>query len=308
MLSMSPRLRRSTHFTGLAVLCASALATTAVRAADAPTWTFTVGAANRYRTTQNIIVTMDLGAGGEQTHDIKNVIDLAWTVAEVKPDGSAVLKQKVTRSRLKITNGAVVDFDSASTDEPQGFAAIIAPMLRELARSEFTVTMTPRGEITDVEVPTALVNALTTSPGAQVMGSLATADGLKAMVRAASLELPETLEPGVEWSAVAEAENPVLGKQTITTTYRYAGPKDVKGVAFEAFTPRLEIAFAGGPWQVNVTKQESTGEVLFNRDAGRLESIDLHHTLDMTMTSAGKSLKQSMEQRMTMEWLPPDAE
>jgi hypothetical protein len=279
-------------------------------AADALTWKFAPGLANRYRTSTTMDVTMDLGAGGEQRQTIVNTIDLVWTVDKLQDDGAAVLKQKIERVQMKIAipGGQTVEYDSKSTDEPQSFAAMVAPLFREMTRAEFTVTMSPRGKISNVEVPESLIAAIAASPGAQLLGDLATAEGFKNMISRSSFELPEKLEPGVEWSTTAEIANPILGKQTIVTTYKYTGPKEVDGVQFESFAPTLTIDFAGGPAEAKVTKQESSGEILFNRTEGRLESMKLKHNLALTLTQAGKTIDQTIDQNTEMTWLPKDAE
>lgn len=293
------------------VLASICLAAATARAAEPAVWKFTKDAKNRYRLTQDMAMTMNLGPGGEVATNTTNVMDMSWVVKEVKDDGSAVVQQKIERIRMtmKAPGGAVAEFDTESTDEPQGFAAMIAPLFREMTRSEFTVTMSPRGAISDVEVPEALTRALAASPGAQALGELATAEGLKKMVSGVAFELPETLEPGKEWTTTAEMSNPVLGTQTIKTTYRYDGPKEADGAHLESFTPKLEVSFAGSDAvTVKVTEQTSSGEMLFNRDAGRLQSTQLHHTMAMDFATGGQNVSQSLVQDIKFQWLPEDAE
>jgi hypothetical protein len=279
-------------------------------AAEALSWKFAPGLANRYRTTTTMDVTMDLGPGGQQKQTIVHTIDLSWTVDKLQDDGSAILKQKIDRVQMKIAipGGQTVEYDSKSTDEPQSFAAMVAPLFREMTRAVFTVTMSPRGKVSHVEVPEALIAAIAASPGAQLLGDLATAEGFKTMISRSSFELPETLEPGVEWSTTAEIANPILGKQTIVTTYKYTGPKEVDGIQFESFAPTLTIDFAGGPAQAKVTQQGSEGEILFNRTEGRLESMNLKHNLALALTQADKTINQTIDQNTEMKWLPKDAE
>ena len=103
--------------------------------------------------------------------------------------------------------------------------------------------------------------------------------------------------------------NPVLGKQTIKTTYRYDGPKEVDGANLESFTPKLEVSFSGtDAVTAEVTEQESSGEMLFNRDAGRLESTRLHHTMTMMFRTGGQGVTQSLVQDVKFQRLPEDAE
>ncbi len=281
-----------------------------LRAAEAPRWKFEPGASHRYRMTQTMDMTMDMGAGGKESPKIANVFDYTWTVDSVQDDGSAVITQTIDRVRMTIEGAGqgALDYDSESDAEPQGYAAMVAPLFRAMRGSVFTVTMTPRGKIENVDVPEELVKAIAAAPGAALLGSLATAEGLQDIIGRSSFEMPESLEPGAEWTNDAELQNPLFGKQTIKTTYRYEGPREVEGVQFEVFSPKLEIGFAGAEATADIMLQESSGEVLFNVDAGRLESTRLEHKMEMTIAAAGNTIKQSIDQSTNLEWIPPDAE
>lgn len=183
---------------------------------------------------------------------------------------------------------------------------MLVPLFKALTAAPFQVTMTPRGEITQVELPEAVAEALKNQPGAPQMGELATADGFKKLVGQASFVLPEKLEPGMEWTARTESQLPAVGTQTAVTTYRYEGPKEVDGVPLEAFSARLSLSFAGGELPVTVTNQESVGEILFNRQEGRLESSTMDMLTDLKITAAGQEVR--IEQNVDMHWLPEDAE
>jgi hypothetical protein len=278
------------------------------RAADPVTWKFKVGEGNHYRMTQKMTIDIQMDEGASETQDITNVIDMSWIADEVNDDGSARLTQTIDRMQMTIEPKGrdKVEFDSKATDEPQGFAAMVAPLFRELSRAMFKLTMSPRGKVSDVEVPESLVAALAASPGAAVMGDLATAKGLEDTMSRMSFEMPETLETGTTWTSTTETNNPALGKQTITITYKYVGPREKDGAKLEVFEPRLEIAFAGGVAIATIEEQKSSGEVLFNRSAGRLESTRLDHTMKLKLVVAGQTLNQTLTQSTDMQWMPPE--
>jgi hypothetical protein len=280
------------------------------QAVEAPTWRFEKGLKSRFRMTQSMQMTMTMPGGAQSSSTVTNVIDMSWVVDEVKDDGSAVITQKMDRMRMTVAapDAEEVQFDSQSQEEPQGFAAMIAPMIRELTKASFVVTMTPLGEIKDVEIPEEAVKAIAAAPGAQLMGDMATADGLKNMIMRSAFAMPEELEPGNEWANTVEMAVPMLGKQIIKTTYRYVGPQEREGVHFEAVEPKLELSYEGGSVTVNVTNQESSGEVLFNRDAGRLESTRLVHKMSLSIAAAGSTMDQSLEQNVEMRWVPEGEE
>jgi hypothetical protein len=306
------RLRLSASFVSACVLAVFgvALFVAPTRAAEPVVWKFKVGEGNQYRMTQKMTIDIQMGDGASETQDITNVIDMSWIAEAVNDDGSARLTQTIDRMQMTIAPKGrdKVEFDSETTDEPQGFAAMVAPLFRELSRAKFKLTMSPRGKVSDVEVPESLVAALAASPGAAAMGDLATAKGLEDTMSRMSLEMPETLETGTTWRSTTETNNPALGKQTITISYKYVGPREKDGVTFEVFEPTLEIAFAGGAATATIEEQKSSGEVLFNRTAGRLESTKLDHTMKLTLVVGGQTLNQTLTQSTDMQWMPPEAE
>ncbi len=292
------------HVLACTLLLLTAAASTA-RAADAVVWKFTPGLTNRFQMSQDTKVAKT-GAGGDMSVDSVLTIDMSWTVKEVKPDGSAVLEQRVDRMRMSIStaDGMKSDIDTDAKEDPQGQAAMAAPLLKAVTGHPFIVTMTPRGEVTDVVVPEAVAEALKNQPGAAQMGELASAAGFKKMVGQASFVLPETLEVGKEWTSTTEAKLPVVGTQTAVTTYKYEGPVETDGTKLEKFSAKVEVSFAGGEVTVEVPSQESSGEVLFNGAEGRLEQSKITQVTNLKIAAAGQVVEQKIEQTIRVEWVP----
>jgi hypothetical protein len=282
----------------------------AASAAEPLAWKFEEGASNRYRINQSMTTKMDMGQNKIQSK-VDQIIDMSWTVLEVKPNGSATLEQKVDRMRMTIDAGeAKVEVDTASEEAPQNQAAMIAPLLKAITAGAFRVTMSPRGEISDVVVPEEMVDALKNAPGAAMMGDLASAEGFKRVVSQAAFAFPDKLEPNTQWTQKTEMNLPNVGKQTTEITYKYVGPRENEdeNQTLEAFEPSLKISYAGGESAIKVNKQESSGEVLFNREAGRLERSQLKQSMSVTFTSNSQQVDQTLEQQIDMKWLPEDAE
>lgn len=285
---------------------ALALVPLAATAAEPLAWKFAPGLTNRYRMSHDTSFTIDSGAAEDAAAESSLVTDVSWTVEKLNDDGSALLVQRIDRLRRSAGtgDGSAAEIDSAAEKDPNNQAAMLVPLFKALTANPFQVTMTPRGEITSVELPEPLAEALKNQPGAPQMGDLATAEGFKKLVQQASFVLPEKLEPGVEWTATSETQLPAVGKQTAATTYRYEGPKEVDGRPLEAFAARVSISFSGGEAPVTVTNQESVGEILFNREAGRLESSRLDMAIDLKITVAGQEVAQHVEQTVVLEWVP----
>ena len=102
----------------------------------------------------------------------------------------------------------------------------------------------PRGEVKDVKVPEEVLTALKNSPGAAAMGDMATPEGFKKMISQGALVLPEERAEGRrDVDDQARDEQSGGGKQTIETTYRYEGTKDVDGTTYAVIRAAAENGF-----------------------------------------------------------------
>jgi len=273
-------------------------------AAEPLLWKFVEGDSYHYQMIQDMKTTMNLGPGGETTSAVKQTIDMVWNVDSVDENGTAVLTQSINRVQLDITapGQGDVHFDTASEEPAQGFAAMLAPSLMAMTKTPLKVTMTSRGEITAVEIPEALLKAMSQGPGAALLGSLATEDGFKETLAQNSLTLPpaDQLVEGHQWSTSFVMENPVAGKILTETTYQYQGSRDVEGQKLEVFVPTSVTRFGDenlpNGASLRVENQETTGEILFNRSAGRLDSTSIHQRIDLVITVGGNEVNQHLDQ------------
>jgi hypothetical protein len=295
---------RKALFRSLLNFCAfAALIISATQAAEPLAWKFTPGLTNRYEMTQEMKLAKS-GAGGDFTVSSTMTMNMSWVVEKVNDDGSAVLKQKIDRMRMKITppGGQESQIDSAAKEEPQGQAAMLGPFMKAMTTSAFTVTMTPRGEIKDVEVPDAIAEALKNQPGAAQMGDLASPEGFKKLVSQASFVLPEKLETGTTWTQKTETNRPAIGTQVAATTYKYEGPQEKDGKTLERFSAKVNLSFTGGQVPVEIPKQDSNGEILFNRNDGRLESSSIKQMTQLKITVGNQAILQTIDQTVGMKW------
>jgi hypothetical protein len=76
----------------------------------------------------------------------------------------------------------------------------------------------------------------------------------------------------------------------------------------EAFEPEIKMTFGeGGAAKVEVNEQKSSVEILFNREAGRLESSKVEQEMALKITVQGQEIDQKLKQTVTMKWLPEGA-
>ena len=276
-------------------------------------WKFRVGDVHHYRMIQNMDMEMSLGADGRQIETrVQQTLDMTWTIDQVDEEGLATMIQRVTRVQMDMQapGQPEMHYDTDSDEAPAGFGAMMAPLFKAMTAEPFQVTITPRGEITNLEVPAALSKAMQSVPGAAAMGDLFSDEGFKKMIQQSSLILPEPndLAPGYEWTTKANLKNAQFGEMKTETTYRYLGPREVKDQPFEVFSVAMKMAFGEGPGglQMEVVNHDSHGEIFFSRAAGRLESSKLQQTMEINIAAAGTAMTQKMKQTMVLERVSAD--
>jgi hypothetical protein len=185
---------------------------------------------------------------------------------------------------------------------------MIAPLFDAMTKGQFVITMTPLGEVTNVEVPQEVVDALKNSPGAQMMGEMASAEGFKQMISQGTLVLPKEMPTvGYQWTNTIEMKNPMVGQQKVQTTYTYDGTKEVDGQSYYLFKPTVKMTFEGqGPMQMTLKEQKSDGEILFNADAGRMHSSKLNQDLAMSMNMGDQAFEQKIHQVVDVQVTPAE--
>jgi hypothetical protein len=223
--------------------------------------------------------------------------------------------------KMSLPDGQSFEYDTDSDEAPQGVAAMLAPMLDAMVDCEITTVMTPQGEVIETTIPEKFVQALQNVPGVQLMGELATEEGLKAMGQQGTMKLPAgELTVGEVSTSRLEIKNPIFGKQIVDTTFTYRGTAEVAGETYEKFEPRTLLSFAKVegddanepaqrpgpivPTEFKVSDQSTSGEVLFDRAAGRLKSSRVEQKYTLGMSVEGQPIETRIKQTIDIEVKP----
>jgi hypothetical protein len=325
------------HFNvSLAALAAiSSLAAAASRlpaAEEKLRWKFAVGEKLDYTMVQEMNMSVTGGQVGQLNSTMRQEMNMTWDVLGVdEKTGNAVIKQKFEQIKMKVSSPiGNFDYDSKSEAVPTGLAAMIAPMYKAMTKGEFEITMTARGEVTDVKIPEDVIAALKAAPGAATLGDITTEKGFKEMIRKGALVLPEVApKEGDTWSTQV-AMNNEAGKQIVETIYKYLGTKEIDGVKYAVIKPELKMQFADadgaaaevpaakdpaalaeapqaakpGKMAMKIAEQSSDGEVLFNIDKGRLYSTTLQQKVTIDASVAGQAIQQKIDQKIDVKVTP----
>ena len=289
---------------------AALLIASAATAAEPLRWKLTAGERLNYNVTQDMTMNMNAGPAGQMVTTMQQTFEMTWNVQQVGDDGAAVIEQSVDRVQMSMKSpmGQSFDYDSTAEGPAEGMAAMVAPMYDAMTNGTFQFKMTPRGEISDVKVSPEVLEAIKNSPGAAAMGEMATADGIQKMLTQDPIVLPEeSPAEGESWSNSATMNNPMTGKQTVETSYKFEGNEEVDGVKMAVFRPAIKMGFEGNEtMQLKVTEQTSDGEVLFNQDAGRLDSTTLQQMTKIDMTIAGQTMQQQIDRSVEVQVSPTE--
>jgi hypothetical protein len=264
-------------------------------------WKFEKGQKFDYNMVQEMTIGSKGGPQGDQNVTMKQEMEMTWDVQDVQPDGNAVIHQKLDRMKMKMTlppPAGAIEYDTGSNAQPVGPAAVFAPLYKAMTQKAFIITMTPRGEISDVVIPDEVTAAFKNMPGMGQMGEMGTAEGFKKLISQGSLVLPkDPPKPGENWTIKVEVNNPAAGKQVVETNYRYEDTKEIDGVAYAVLRPSITLNFEGAP--VKITGQTSDGEILFNVAEGRLDSTNLKQQMTLEQPGGGQmTIGQNVDVKM----------
>lgn len=235
-------------------------------------WKFTPDDVQTYRLTQSSRLIRSAAGESKPLASVEQVLDLTWKVLEVSESNTAKVSLEVTAFSLlaKGPDGQEVRYDSESTDDPQGYAAMLAPIGKRLAESPIVFTMNSRGEISDVQLPEELAEAVKSVPGGKKFaqdGGLASIETLARL--GAPLDLPEgQLAADQTWSATREIEISVVGSTKVEFNYKVVAPVSENEITVEQ---QMTLAAAGDA-AVKFANQESTGTIVWDAATGRPET------------------------------------
>jgi hypothetical protein len=250
-------------------------------------WKFTPGDVQNYRLTQS----SRLSGGAADTHkqlaSIEQALDLTWKVLEVNDADTAKISLEVTAFSLlaKGPDGQEVRFDSESTEEPQGYAAMLVPIGKRLAESPIVFTMNSQGEVTDIQLPDELAEAVKSVPGGKKYaqdGGLASVEALARL--GAPLDLPKgDVNAEQVWTAEREVAFPVLGSAKVEFSYKIAEPISADEITIEQ---QMKIESAAGEEVAKFMNQQSAGSVVFDAESGRPETSVLSFEVEIDQSGS----------------------
>jgi len=181
-------------------------------------------------------------------------------------------------------------------------AAMMAPTLEAMVSGDFTFTMSPRGEVSNIKLSDDLLAAIKNGPG----GENGAVEQFKSMASQIAFDLPEDPpQIGQSWTKKFTVNNPAGGVQTVETTYTYDGTRDADGTIYAVIKPSMELEMANNPMmEMKVKEQKTDGEVLFDLQAGQLHSTSINQSITLDMIAAGQTMPGTIDQKIDLVVTP----
>ncbi|HWB10712.1 MAG TPA: DUF6263 family protein [Pirellulales bacterium] len=279
------------------------LGTLPARADDGVTlkWKFEPGQTSRYTTLVDMKAQHKFGAGQPEEITAKRTSEMTWVVDSVDEDGNAHITQTIERIRgVSSARGQEQRFDSeeakldeAAAQEPLGF----------LVKQPIHLTIDPHGKVVDVRPSEKLAEKLK-QPQRGPLAAMLSPENLKQMASANTLEFSsEPVSRGTTWQQQMTVSDPMAGRQTLATTYRYDGTEDRDGQKLDKIsaTARVEPAGnQGGAQRVTIKDQKSNGVIWFDRSVGRIHQMEMTSKLVREVTLGTNKVEETVTTKMHM--------
>ena len=270
---------------------------------EAPTlrWKFTPGETLHYQMEQKSVT--EVKAGGQQgiKTTVTQILDTTWTVQSVDPSGTAEWTQSIDRLRSKIDSSfGTMDFDSKSEKAPEGpIASGVVPVYKALVGAKFRYKMSPRGELSDIQVSEGLVKSLKEAGPTAANSGMLSEEGLREMIRESSLVLPD--QPlDKPWTRQKKIPMPPIGTQVVDITYKYDGAEN--GV--DKIATETKVTLEPDPKSnidAKIGSQQGTGGFSFDGKAGRVVGSKTAQKIEMVVNVMNSQVTQSNDTTTEMK-------
>jgi hypothetical protein len=244
-------------------------------------------------------------SGKEFTTTSTFTYDTTWTVTAVGPDGKATMVQTLDRVRY-VQDGpqGKSEFDSRKAEEPTDpFGKAMVPFYKAMLGAEFKVAMSPQGEVSDVQLPQKVVDALKSMPGGKLVQ-----ETLKDFTGPGGLRLSkDPVKRGDSWNTKVKMKMEPVGTLVMDTKYTYEGKGEGDRNNLERITlqPTYAIDVApGSPEKAKLTKQEGKGSSYFDQEKGRLVESSLDLKLELEVSDEGLTVPVKLTQSHRTKLVP----
>jgi hypothetical protein len=270
--------------------CYSLLSIVTISWGDEPfRYTFTPGTTLKYVISQEVTV-IDKPPQPDPVSSAVNKqrVGIELIADELLPDGATKLRLMINRVELSRKtlgdNPMLRVYDSASQEQPKDvFDSNHVKAFQPMIGNPIHMTISPRGEVRDVIVPAGMLAGYAPGKVSLLSGMLTSEPQLKKVFSQYLIPFPEEAWQEDKTVVVEELIPDNYAPRKITRVFNYAGPAGATLDRFRLKSIRERSPAVNDQFDLVVSEHDSTGDVLFDHEAGWIESYQWHdHDLQMT--------------------------
>ena len=240
--------------------------------------------------------TMDMkqSVGGQEiSTEMVSTNFMLWDVDKVDEAGIATVNSEIERMTISMDSPqGKFDIDTDSEEELDGTAAAVAAQVTGLVGKKFSQTMNSQGKILSVDMPDEV------AAGNPMMSK----EALSQLIKNASPVFPDKpVAVGESWNQESSTAMPNgLGNMKINSTYTYKGPEEMDGKTLDKIVIGMEMEFEateGSPAKIEITSQDTTGQMYFDSVKGHTHKIDVDQNMVMAVTVGPQTIDQTIHSR-----------
>ncbi|MFN4260843.1 MAG: DUF6263 family protein [Gemmataceae bacterium] len=222
----------------------------------------------------------------------KQTFYFSWTpVSQDEKDQSWTLKQKIIGIKMDINiGGNNISYDSISGPTA---ANPLAEFFKALIGSEFTVTLSPEGKVTNIEGQDAFLKKLIdANPQMKaLLEQILNKQSMQQMADPLFAVVPgKEVKKGETWTRASQLSLGPIGGYDSSYTYTFDSlEKDLAKIGVKTtfkYVPPAADAGSGLPFRIKsakLTGKEGTGTALFDIKTGQLQTADMSQVLEGTL-------------------------
>lgn len=218
---------------------------------------------------------------------------MLWSVDKVDDAGVATVNSEIQRMTMSGEGPqGEFDIDTASQEEPKGNAGQVAEQVTELIGKGFSLEMNAQSKVLSVEM----------LGGSESENPMMSKEALSQPIINALPVFPDKpVAIGETWQHQLEAAMPGgVGGMKIDATYTYKGTEEADGKTLDLIEIEMELDFQAPkelPFKIEVTRQDSKGQMHFDSANGHPHKVELEQNMEMVVTAGPQTINQSIRLR-----------
>lgn len=230
---------------------------------------------------------------------------MSWKIESAKDDAFNIT-QSIDRVYLKISQPGkegiqTTEIDTDNERGPGSFAGELLKQIQPLIGTKYLVSMTSRGEISEISVPPESMEALRNAPASMRLRQVLTREGLEDLIGQSAIVFPEqAIKAGDEWTTSQDITN-ALGKIRKTHRYVYNGEQDRNDAEAAGFSVSTVVEkLEPGENDATIDGFSGSGKIWFAPEENEILESSVENKMTTRRTYREKIIQTSVSSSISM--------